>query len=73
MTTRASWSADCCAESGAAVSTAVSAAAALERFQADRPDVIVSDIGLPGEDGYSLIGSVRALEGGAGPACRPSP
>ena len=37
----------------------------------ERPDVIVSDIGMPGEDGYSLIRRVRALspeEGGDTPA-----
>jgi CheY-like chemotaxis protein len=33
-----------------------SAAAALQALVEDRPDVIVSDIGLPGgEDGYSLV------------------
>ncbi|HRI51505.1 MAG TPA: response regulator, partial [Pseudomonadota bacterium] len=35
------------------------------------PDVLVSDIGLPDEDGFSLIRSVRALppdKGGAVPA-----
>jgi CheY-like chemotaxis protein len=36
-----------------------------------RPDVLVSDIEMPNEDGYSLIGKVRALlneEGGQIPA-----
>ena len=35
------------------------------------PDVLVSDIGMPGEDGYHLIAKVRALpaeRGGAIPA-----
>ena len=27
-----------------------------------RPDIVVSDIGMPKEDGYSLIRSVRARE-----------
>ena len=31
-----------------------------------RPDVIVSDIGLPDEDGYSLIRQVRAREAAGG-------
>ena len=31
-----------------------------------RPDVLVSDIGLPGRDGYELIRSVRGLEAGQG-------
>ena len=30
------------------------------------PDVLVSDIGLPGEDGYSLIKKVRAAEAATG-------
>jgi PAS domain S-box-containing protein len=38
-----------------------SAADALERVKAEPPDVLVSDIGMPGEDGYSLIRRVRAL------------
>lgn len=35
------------------------------------PDILVSDIGMPGEDGYDLIRRVRALEserGGTIPA-----
>jgi len=47
--------------------TAVSTAAqALEAYEAKRPGVIVSDIGLPGEDGYMLIRKIRALEGSRG-------
>ncbi|HEY9283227.1 MAG TPA: ATP-binding protein, partial [Pyrinomonadaceae bacterium] len=56
---------------GAEVSTASSAVGALEALARVRPDVLVSDIGMPGEDGYALIGRVRALppqEGGATPA-----
>ena len=56
---------------GASVSTASSASEALRRFADDRPAVLVSDIGMPGEDGYALIRSVRALadaEGGRTPA-----
>jgi hypothetical protein len=49
----------------AVVTTAASAAEALERLRAERPDVLVSDIGMPGEDGYSLIRKVRGL-GAAG-------
>ena len=40
------------------VSSAAEALAAFETFDAD---VIVSDIGMPGEDGYSLIRSIRTL------------
>ncbi|MGH3850406.1 MAG: response regulator, partial [Pseudonocardiaceae bacterium] len=35
------------------------------------PDVLISDIGMPGEDGYTLISKVRALplaKGGGVPA-----
>ncbi len=45
----------------AIVTTAESAGEALERLASDRFDVLVSDIGMPGEDGYSLIRRVRAL------------
>ncbi|HEX8465169.1 MAG TPA: PAS domain S-box protein [Abditibacterium sp.] len=56
---------------GARVSAAASAAAALDALRTLRPDVLVSDIGMPDEDGYSLIKRVRALpsaEGGQTPA-----
>jgi signal transduction histidine kinase len=57
--------------SGASVVVADTAAAALAAFQAAPPDLLLSDIGLPGEDGYDLIRGVRALpseRGGAVPA-----
>jgi len=44
-----------------------SADEALETLRRWRPDVLVSDIGMPGDDGYALIRKVRALgadEGG---------
>jgi signal transduction histidine kinase/ActR/RegA family two-component response regulator len=49
---------------GADVITAPSAEAAMEALTAQepRPDLIVSDIAMPGEDGYSLIRRVRAME-----------
>jgi PAS domain S-box-containing protein len=53
-------------ESGARVLTAETAASALERFTAEGPDILISDIGLPGEDGYSLIARIRGLDGGNG-------
>lgn len=46
---------------GATVITARSAAEALAAVIDKNPDVLVSDIGMPGEDGYSLIKKVRAL------------
>lgn len=44
---------------------------ALDALHLRRPDVLVSDIGMPGEDGYALIRQVRSLEakhGGRVPA-----
>jgi len=55
----------------AQVVTAGSTAEALQLVQELRPDVIVSDIGMPREDGYVLIRKVRALphaRGGRTPA-----
>ena len=46
---------------GAQVKTASSAAVALEAVAEEVFDVLVSDIGMPDEDGYSLIAKVRAL------------
>jgi PAS domain S-box-containing protein len=56
---------------GARVKTASSAAAALEAVAEEVFDVMISDIGMPDEDGYSLIAKVRALgkeRGGKVPA-----
>ena len=56
---------------GACVIAAESTAEALGRFTQLRPAVLVSDIGMPGEDGYALIRRVRELskaEGGGVPA-----
>ncbi|MFL5358991.1 PAS domain-containing protein [Archangium sp.] len=47
-------------ERGAQVSTASTAGEAMERLKAELPDVLVSDIGLPGEDGHTLLRKVRA-------------
>jgi PAS domain S-box-containing protein len=46
---------------GVQVKTASSAAAALEAIAEEAFDVLISDIGMPDEDGYSLIVKVRAL------------
>ena len=48
---------------GAAVTAVGSSATALAALDRECPDVLVSDIGMPGEDGYTLIRRVRALEG----------
>jgi len=50
---------------GAEVRTADSAGGAIDVLQVWAPDVLVSDIGLPGEDGYALMGKVRARVDGA--------
>jgi PAS domain S-box-containing protein len=58
-------------ESGALVATAASAKTALLTLEQFRPDILVSDIGMPEEDGYSLIRQVRTLlpeKGGQLPA-----
>ncbi|HEX9943863.1 MAG TPA: ATP-binding protein [Thermoanaerobaculia bacterium] len=47
---------------GVQVSVAASAAEALDVLQRSAMDVLVADIGMPEEDGYSLIGKVRALD-----------
>lgn len=58
--------ADALASVGARVEQATSAADALRRLEQNRPDVLVSDIGMPIEDGYSLINRVRSLPTGRG-------
>jgi PAS domain S-box-containing protein len=58
-------------QQGASVSAVGSAAEALDRLESLKPDVMVSDIGMPNDDGYTLIRKVRALparQGGATPA-----
>jgi PAS domain S-box-containing protein len=48
-------------QAGAVVTVAASADEALDVLRRWRPDVLVSDIGMPGDDGYVLIRKVRAL------------
>jgi len=45
---------------GARVTAAASASEALAVLERETPDVLVSDIGMAGEDGYALIRRVRA-------------
>ncbi len=56
---------------GAEVSAVASGGEALEALKERRPDVLVSDIGMPGMDGYALMSTIRALpaeQGGRTPA-----
>jgi CheY-like chemotaxis protein/two-component sensor histidine kinase len=56
---------------GATVVTADSAEAGRRAMASHRPDILVADIGMPGEDGYSLIRTIRAMppeQGGSMPA-----
>ena len=50
----------------AIVTTAESADEAVKLLQSGKFDVLVSDIGMPGEDGYSLIKRVRSLGAASG-------
>jgi CheY-like chemotaxis protein len=53
--------------SGADVRVCASAAEGLDAIRAWRPDVLVSDIEMPGEDGYTFIRRVRMLDDTARP------
>jgi CheY-like chemotaxis protein len=56
---------------GADVKACPSAAECFDELQTWKPDVLVSDVGMPGEDGYSLITRIRQLpadQGGKIPA-----
>jgi CheY-like chemotaxis protein len=56
---------------GATVTAVGTAEEALAAVQAERPDVLLSDLTMPGKGGYWLIGQVRALppeRGGVTPA-----
>ena len=49
-------------DAGATVATTASATETRAIMGHLRPDLLIADIGMPNEDGYSLIRSVRALE-----------
>ncbi len=55
-------------ESKAMVQTAGSVSEALEILEWYQPHVLVSDLAMPNEDGFSLIASLRKLEGDRGQA-----
>ena len=50
---------------GARVRTATSVRAALDQIEQEVPDVLVSDLGMPGMDGFDLIQRIRHMEGAA--------
>ncbi|MGZ8356045.1 MAG: PAS domain S-box protein [Telluria sp.] len=50
----------------ASVATAGSASAALAAFREQRPDVLVSDLGMPDVDGFELLARIRELGPAAG-------
>ncbi len=53
-------------EYGVIVQTVASSASALEALKNFKFDLLLSDIGMPDEDGYTLIRNVRALEAQTG-------
>ena len=48
-------------EVGSEVITCRSVAEALVALEQQKPDILISDLGMPDEDGYSLISKIRAL------------
>jgi CheY-like chemotaxis protein len=54
------------ADSGAEVRASRSAAEALKVVEEWRPDIVISDIEMPGEDGYAFIQKTRRLEAASG-------
>lgn len=54
------------ASCGAKVRIAHSASEAFEELGRESPDILLSDIGMPDEDGFSLIGRIRELAADAG-------
>ena len=62
---------DILTQDGATVTAVGSAEEALAALERERPDVLLSDLAMPGKGGYWLIGQVRALppeRGGVTPA-----
>ncbi len=57
----ADWVAELLRSEGAEVRTETAAPAGLAALRQWRPDLLIADIGMPGEDGYALMKRVRAL------------
>jgi CheY-like chemotaxis protein len=51
---------------GANIAAAQSAIEGLEAIKAHRPDLVLSDISMPGRDGFDLLRDIRALAPDAG-------
>ena len=49
-------------EAGAEIATASGSRQAIDLIERWKPDLLISDIGMPGESGYDLIRKVRASE-----------
>jgi CheY-like chemotaxis protein len=49
-------------KAGATVTSCDSAASGLEAYQAYKPDLIISDIGMPEKDGYHFLRDLRSRE-----------
>jgi signal transduction histidine kinase/ActR/RegA family two-component response regulator len=49
-------------QAGASVKAVASVREALQTLEVERPDALVSDLGLPDEDGYALIRQIRQHE-----------
>jgi CheY-like chemotaxis protein len=47
---------------GAEVMAAENVSMAIELFNERRPDVVIADIGMPGNDGFALIAHVRSID-----------
>jgi CheY-like chemotaxis protein len=54
------------AQYGAEVRTAANAANAWQEIESRPPDVVLSDIAMPGEDGYTLVRRLRSRPGSRG-------
>ena len=53
-------------QAGAAVRLCTSSAEALQAYAAERPDLVISDLEMPGEDGLTFMQKLRAREAGGG-------